>query len=130
MSRKNITLGGFAISEEMCVNYIHYYPKTDLEVCKSSVDTRVLRRYFNYMHDSEGEDTSSSRGISDNYHSIHWSRRKASQLKLLYDQGPLSMQCNRSSGERFPGDWEGVEVTKIVEPLPEKESRCKGRMRG
>lgn len=30
--RENITLGGFAISEEMCVNYIHYYPKTSLEV--------------------------------------------------------------------------------------------------
>lgn len=32
MDRENITLGGFAISDEMCVNYIHYYPNTRLEV--------------------------------------------------------------------------------------------------
>lgn len=32
MDKENITLGGFAISDEMCVNYIHYYPNTRLEV--------------------------------------------------------------------------------------------------
>lgn len=32
MDRENITLGGFAISDEMCVNYIHYYPNARLEV--------------------------------------------------------------------------------------------------
>jgi len=30
--REDITLGGHSIKEEMCVNYIHYYPKTNLEV--------------------------------------------------------------------------------------------------
>lgn len=42
--------GGFAISDEMCVNYIHYYPKVDLEVCKSSVTTESLYKYFEYMN--------------------------------------------------------------------------------
>jgi hypothetical protein len=37
-------------AEEMCVNYIHYYPKTtNLEVCKSSVDSQVLNEYFDYL---------------------------------------------------------------------------------
>ncbi|XP_017302524.1 tyramine beta-hydroxylase-like [Diaphorina citri] len=50
-SRANITLGGFAITDEMCVNYIHYYPLVDLEVCKSSVSSDNLRTFFNYMHE-------------------------------------------------------------------------------
>lgn len=45
----NTTLGGFSISDEMCVNYIHYYPATKLEVCKSSVSEKTLHDYFTYM---------------------------------------------------------------------------------
>lgn len=42
-------LGGFAISDEMCVNYIQYYPATKLELCKSSVSEKTLADYFKYM---------------------------------------------------------------------------------
>lgn len=45
----NTTLGGFSISDEMCVNYIQYYPATKLEVCKSSVSEKTLEDYFYYM---------------------------------------------------------------------------------
>lgn len=45
----NTTLGGFSISDEMCVNYIQYYPATKLEVCKSSVSEKTLEDYFFYM---------------------------------------------------------------------------------
>ena len=104
-SRSNMTLGGYAIRDEMCVNYMHYYPKTDLEVCKSSIDTRVLKKYFKYMNEFEGDSTTDDftrKGISDNYLSIHWSQRKVHALKRMYDSAALSMQCNRSSGDRFP----------------------------
>lgn len=49
--RENITLGGFGISDEMCVNYVHYYPHTDLEVCKSAISDQALQTYFRYMHE-------------------------------------------------------------------------------
>ncbi|RUS80448.1 hypothetical protein EGW08_011817 [Elysia chlorotica] len=42
--------GGFSISDEMCVNYIHYYPKTDLEVCKSSVETKALDTFLFFLN--------------------------------------------------------------------------------
>ena len=45
----NTTLGGFSISDEMCVNYIHYYPATNLELCKSAVSENTLHDYFEYM---------------------------------------------------------------------------------
>lgn len=50
-ARPNVTLGGFAISDEMCVNYVHYYPKIELEVCKSSISHQTLFTYFRYMNE-------------------------------------------------------------------------------
>lgn len=47
----NTTLGGFSISDEMCVNYIQYYPATKLEVCKSSVSEKTLAEFFDYMQE-------------------------------------------------------------------------------
>ena len=41
--------GGFSISDEMCVNYIHYFPKQELEVCKSSVTTYSLYEFFQVL---------------------------------------------------------------------------------
>lgn len=56
--RANITLGGFATTDEMCVTYLHYYPRIDLEVCKSSVSSGALESYFAYLASEEGQATS------------------------------------------------------------------------
>lgn len=56
--RANITLGGFATTDEMCVTYLHYYPRVDLEVCKSSVGSRALESYFAYLARLENQATS------------------------------------------------------------------------
>ena len=36
--------------EEMCVNYIHYYPRTQLELCKSHVEADYLQKYFSFIN--------------------------------------------------------------------------------
>ena len=36
--------------EEMCVNYVHYYPRTQLELCKSHVDPGYLQKYFSFIN--------------------------------------------------------------------------------
>lgn len=147
--RKNITLGGYSTSEEMCVTYLHYYPKIDLEVCKSSVDTKALEAYFAYLareekqntslrlkelvdsnnffrigdnikggydDDDDGSSSTSSsaiKSISENYNSIEWSARRSRELIQFYSQAPLSIQCNRSNGERFPGYWNGIPASQL-----------------
>lgn len=48
LSRQNMTFGGYSIRDEMCVNYMHYYPVAELEVCKSSIsdDVCILVKYL------------------------------------------------------------------------------------
>lgn len=47
---ENATLGGFSIQDEMCVNYIQYYPATKLELCKSAVSEKTLEDFFKFEH--------------------------------------------------------------------------------
>ncbi|XP_074594272.1 dopamine beta-hydroxylase-like [Brevipalpus obovatus] len=121
--RMGITLGGYGIRDEMCVNYIHYYPRAELEVCKSSVDSRTLGDYFEHLRTYENQNTSENYPISTNYRNIDWSTHQANQLNSFYLNSPLSMQCNKSSGDRFPGNWEGISLPEVRKPL-EKSNSC------
>ena len=50
--RSNVTVGGFTFSDEMCVNYIHYFPRTEqLEICKSSISSNDLDQYFQNLNE-------------------------------------------------------------------------------
>ncbi|CAG0879812.1 unnamed protein product [Darwinula stevensoni] len=124
LDRENVTVGGFAISDEMCVNYVHYYPKMNLEVCKSSVDSEALDNYFRFMELWENQATSPEKDVTGNYHAISWTPLRADGLKSLYETAPLSMQCNQSNGDRFPGAWEAMPQTQILHPLPPAEEEC------
>ncbi|XP_018564071.1 tyramine beta-hydroxylase [Anoplophora glabripennis] len=122
--RENVTLGGFEITDEMCVNYIHYYPHTDLEVCKSSISDQALETYFRYMNEWEGQPTSTNQGVSQNYKSIKWNKMRVQLLNEVYNEAPLSMQCNMSSGDRFPGYWENAHIPPVITPLPPPFRKC------
>lgn len=45
-------------------------------------------------------------------------------LHEVYNESPLSMQCNMSSGNRFPGYWENTPITPVMMPLPPKPRNC------
>ncbi|OXA62477.1 Tyramine beta-hydroxylase [Folsomia candida] len=106
--RKGPTLGGFAISDEMCVNYVHYYPKSKLEVCKSSVSMKSLREYFHFMAEMEGQKISPDGPISSAYKGIEWTPFRAKLLSDFYNRSPVDMQCNQSDGSRFMGSWDAM----------------------
>lgn len=48
---RNMTFGGYGIRDEMCVNYMHYYPRSSLELCKTSVHDRELEKFFQTMNE-------------------------------------------------------------------------------
>ncbi|XP_064616993.1 dopamine beta-hydroxylase-like [Liolophura sinensis] len=124
IDRQNATIGGFAITDEMCVNYVHYYPAVELEVCKSSITTNALHSFFRFLNKWSEERTSPGHGDRENYQSIKWTPLNVHLLNSLYASAPLSMQCNMSSGRRFPGEWEGIPPTKITEPFWVPEEKC------
>lgn len=45
-------------------------------------------------------------------------------LKDVYSEAPLSMQCNMSSGDRFPGYWENTPLTPVSVPLAPPSREC------
>lgn len=109
-ARTGLLPGGFTAQDEMCVNYVHYYPATDLEVCKSSVGEKALYDFFEWHRTEEKNAAVVPDGPrSQNFEAIDWTKaRNVELLYSLYMHAPLSMQCNRSDGLRFDGNWEGV----------------------
>lgn len=58
-------------------------------------------------------------GRSANYRAIEWTQPRVDELFTMYIQDPLSMQCNQSDGNRFPGyDWEDAPITPVKIQMP------------
>uniref|UniRef100_A0A673AUS3 Dopamine beta-hydroxylase n=1 Tax=Sphaeramia orbicularis TaxID=375764 RepID=A0A673AUS3_9TELE len=102
--RSKPTVGGFGIMEEMCVNYIHYYPRTQLELCKSHVDPQYLQKYFNFINRFHGNDqcVCGETSVTDQYSQLQWDMFSAEVLDSLYNTAPISMHCNQSTARLFP----------------------------
>ncbi|XP_062815775.1 dopamine beta-hydroxylase [Anolis carolinensis] len=124
--RSQATVGGFGIMEEMCVNYVHYYPQTELELCKSAIDLGYLQRYFKLVNRFNDEEvcTCPEASVTQQFASVPWNSLSRDVLKSLYGFAPISMHCNKSSAVRFPGEWERQTLPKVTEVLPEPASPC------
>ncbi|XP_048874512.1 dopamine beta-hydroxylase isoform X1 [Brienomyrus brachyistius] len=102
--RKRATVGGFGIMEEMCVNYVHYYPRTQLELCKSHVDPEYLQKYFSFINRFQGRETCScgQADVTEQFTSLAWDNFSSQVLSSLYNTAPITMHCNQSTAELFP----------------------------
>ncbi|XP_021507619.1 dopamine beta-hydroxylase [Meriones unguiculatus] len=118
--RKLATVGGFGILEEMCVNYVHYYPLTQLELCKSTVDAGYLQKYFHMINRFNSDEvcTCPQASVPEQFASVPWNSFSGTVLKALYGFVPISMHCNKTSAIRFQGEWN-------LQPLPEITSKLK-----
>ncbi|CAG2178396.1 unnamed protein product [Oppiella nova] len=77
------------------------------------------------MVDMEGQvDVRQDQSPRYNFRAIRWNPNRALFLDRLYRSAPLSMQCNQSSGERFPGYWNGIPVPEIHFPIKEVKRNC------
>lgn len=113
LSRKEMTVGGYSISDEMCINYMHYYPAVDLELCKSSIADTVLAEFFDKMRYFDRSNTSSSRKtVIENFNSIRWTPLTSSMLSRLYDTSLIAFSCNRSDGTNFESVYNSNDVRR------------------
>uniref|UniRef100_A0A3B4CH29 Dopamine beta-hydroxylase n=1 Tax=Pygocentrus nattereri TaxID=42514 RepID=A0A3B4CH29_PYGNA len=124
--RDKPTVGGLGIMEEMCVNYVHYYPRTQLELCKSHVDPGYLQKYFsliNRFHGGEGC-SCSQKTVEEEFSTVSWDSFSEEVLNSLYTTSPISMHCNQSTAELFPGDWEKQKIPEVLEQFQHHPYRC------
>lgn len=128
--RTKPTVGGFGIMEEMCVDYIHYYPRTQLELCKTHVDPGYLQKYFNFINRFHGEDrcVCGDVGVTEQYEQLTWDAFAGEVLDSLYNTAPISMHCNQSTAQLFPGDWEKQPVPVVTSVLEKPHFPCEGRV--
>ncbi|KAF7216960.1 dopamine beta-hydroxylase isoform X2 [Nothobranchius furzeri] len=126
--RSKPTVGGFGIMEEMCVNYIHYYPRTQLELCKSHVDPGFLQKYFNFINRFNGNDqcVCGEVGVTEQFSQLHWDGFTVEVLDSLYNTAPISMHCNQSIARLFPGEWEKQPVPEVTSTLAKPRFPCEG----
>ncbi|KAK2819038.1 hypothetical protein Q5P01_024599 [Channa striata] len=126
--RSQPTVGGFGIMEEMCVNYIHYYPRTQLELCKSHVDLEYLQKYFKFINRFQGNDqcVCAEVSVTEQYSQLHWDTFTAEVLDSLYNTAPISMHCNQSTAQLFPGEWEKQPLPVVTAVLEKPRYPCEG----
>ncbi|KAM6902566.1 dopamine beta-hydroxylase [Xenentodon cancila] len=126
--RSKPTVGGFGIMEEMCVNYIHYYPRTQLELCKSHVDPGYLQKYFNFINRFHGNDqcVCGEASVTEQYVQLHWDGFTGEVLDSLYNTAPISMHCNQSTARLFPGEWEKQPLPVVTSTLEKPRYPCEG----
>ncbi|VDP30751.1 unnamed protein product [Schistosoma curassoni] len=99
-SQKNqVISGGIGINNEMCVNYVFYYPKIDLELCKSEVSIESLNIFLNTLDENEHQQNYNS--LVNRVNNITWKQKNVDQLKRFYENAPIEMHCNSSSGTRI-----------------------------
>ncbi|KAM9820161.1 dopamine beta-hydroxylase [Neosynchiropus ocellatus] len=129
--RSKPTMGGFGIMDEMCVNYVHYYPRTQLELCKSHVDPGHLQKYFSFINRYNGDDqcVCGEPSVSDQYSQLHWDTFSSTVLDSLYNTAPYSMHCNQSSARLFPGQWDKESVPVVTSTLEAPRYPCEGGSR-
>ncbi|KAM9323410.1 dopamine beta-hydroxylase-like [Pholidichthys leucotaenia] len=127
--RTKPTVGGFGIMEEMCVNYVHYYPRTQLELCKSHVDEEFLQKYFSFIGRFHGVDSGcvcTDIGVPQQFSQLQWDEFSAEVLDSLYNTAPISMHCNQSTARLFPGQWDKQPIPVVTSVLQKPRYPCQG----
>ncbi|CAF1258809.1 unnamed protein product [Didymodactylos carnosus] len=104
LQREKMTFGGYSIHDEMCVNYMHYYSKAELELCKTSVNDASLNVFFSAINKVDYAPTNTThKTVEENYKSIRWTPFTSAILQTFYEEAPIHLSCNGSNGNYLPG---------------------------
>jgi hypothetical protein len=76
----------------------------------------------------EDQETGSQLPISEAYKGIKWNKLRSMVLESLYNEAPIYMQCNMSTGARFPGQWDSMPVSLVEDPLTPPPNPCSNRV--
>ncbi|XP_022085295.1 dopamine beta-hydroxylase-like isoform X1 [Acanthaster planci] len=128
-ARQNVTLGGFGIQDEMCVNYMHYYPSINLEVCKSTIASTALAAFFKTVDSRTGDsphdvNLTSPSAVANCFLHMTWTPSVKLLWQYVINEAPLDIECLKSSGQPFTGKWKDQPPPSVKIPLPRKKRKC------
>ncbi|XP_019640548.1 PREDICTED: dopamine beta-hydroxylase-like [Branchiostoma belcheri] len=114
-NRRSVTLGGYGIHDEMCLNYIHYYPASQLQACKSVAAASALDRFFDVVYSLFGA-SNRQQNVADDFFHLPWNPLTTAYLTSLYRHGPIDVMCQKTTGAIFEGEWTNLEQPHIRKP--------------
>uniref|UniRef100_A0A915DXV7 Tyramine beta-hydroxylase n=1 Tax=Ditylenchus dipsaci TaxID=166011 RepID=A0A915DXV7_9BILA len=130
--KKVWTWGGYGIDDEMCVNYIHYYPATEIEVCKSAISNNTLRSFFKklgvFKENLKIHEMYQAMHLIPNKDSLKDGMAELNLLKEYYHVSPLNVACLDRAGtpvkNPFGSDWKNIKRPEIFSGIyKEQKSR-------
>ncbi|CAJ0575545.1 unnamed protein product, partial [Mesorhabditis spiculigera] len=96
MKRVNMTHSGLGGHEEMCINYIHYYPRMEVAACQSQVTNASLQAFF------ERENVPrSAKSVAEQFAKIDWNGSTVARLQEYYETAPLRIHCLDELGKEL-----------------------------
>ncbi|CAJ0573153.1 unnamed protein product, partial [Mesorhabditis spiculigera] len=110
------TYSGLGLDEEMCINYLLYYPAVDIESCRSEVHNASLYDFIEKRMPADAN-LSSPRTTAGDLAELHWSEDDIVALRELYASAPLNVHCLRETGVAVneEHDWTNVELPSVTE---------------
>uniref|UniRef100_A0A0N4ZIM5 DBH-like monooxygenase protein 1 n=1 Tax=Parastrongyloides trichosuri TaxID=131310 RepID=A0A0N4ZIM5_PARTI len=107
--KENFVYGGYGIEDEMCVNYIHYYPESVIEVCKSAINNDTLEDFF--IEHIPTLEKNNDLTINQKYQKLPINEEINENLQELYAVSNLNIHCLGHDGKYIGNDksfWENV----------------------
>eukprot|EP00731_Ephydatia_muelleri_P014962 Em0008g682a len=108
MNLNNVTLGGEATTDEMCLSFPVYYPRNGFTSC---VSTPSIQAYTSFLYNNlspqsavilKNLSASSSKHLSDDIRSIYgplqWNQTQIHNLQYVTIDSPIEAFCNKSDG--------------------------------
>jgi len=123
MDRSDAIIGGFSTNDEMCLNFIMYYPPVNLSICITG-DVRVARDFSIKYGNLE---TNAQPPHFKNWTGVKWNKTMVDELKALYayqGKDAVFSICQGGVGDVvLPVTLEPRPTVK--EPLRPKKDVCK-----
>ncbi|CAH8631929.1 unnamed protein product [Dicrocoelium dendriticum] len=117
----HVVFGGIGQYDEMCVNYIFYYPWSKLELCKSEVAQPEFDRFLSGLIEQNKLKGDGFETDKQALESIDWQdSQNVASLVSFYRHATMEMHCNSSIGIRIPGPaihWSPIPLLKWTQPF-------------
>ncbi|XP_071961363.1 DBH-like monooxygenase protein 1 [Antedon mediterranea] len=105
MGRTNVTFGGLATTEEMCLAFLFYYPKSNAGKCYSSPQPSTLEENLNLG-------VTKNKSFRETLQELYWTKERVNILRKWWKEAPRMSSCTDHAGHNAFHEDEFVEEVR------------------